>query len=239
MGCDPSPTGPSVVIVLASSSPQRRRLLEEVGLPVRVVPPQVDEALAGPVAPAQAVVQLARRKARAVAGRVEPGCWIVAADTALLSGGELFGKPPDRAAARLLLRRLAGATHRVLTGVALIPPATAPALPEPAGDPGTAATAPARTKVAPPPPAGAPATALACTEVTLAALSERELEWYLDTGEWRGAAGGYRIQGRAGLLVTALRGSYSNVVGLPLETIYRMLARHGYPFRSRHHTEGD
>lgn len=196
-------------IVLASSSPQRRRLLESVGLPVRVVPPQVDEALAAPVAPARAVVQVARRKAMAVAGRVGQGCWIVAADTALLSGGELFGKPPDRAAARRLLRRLAGATHRVLTGVALIPPATAPA------------------------------TALACTEVTLAALSEREVEWYLDTGEWRGAAGGYRIQGRAGLLVTALRGSYSNVVGLPLETIYRMLARHGYPFRSRHHTEGD
>ena len=267
--------------MLASSSPQRRRLLEAVGLPVRVVPPQVDEALAAPVAPARAVVQVARRKAVAVAGRVGAGCWIVAADTALLSGGELFGKPPDRAAARRLLRRLAGATHRVLTGVALIPPATATALPEPAGDLGTAATAPARTKAAPAPPkaAGTPATgpacteiapapplpagaaatalactevtplpvrtaapmatALACTEVTLAALSERELEWYLDTGEWRGAAGGYRIQGRAGLLVTALRGSYSNVVGLPLETIYRMLARHGYPFRSRHHTEGD
>ena len=218
--------------MLASSSPQRRRLLESVGLPVRVVPPQVDEALAAPVAPARAVVQVARRKAMAVAGRVGQGCWIVAADTALLSGGELFGKPPDRAAARRLLRRLAGATHRVLTGVALIPPAGAPA------------TAPACTEIAPAPPpaAGAMTTALACTEVTLAALSERELEWYLDTGEWRGAAGGYRIQGRAGLLVTALRGSYSNVVGLPLETIYRMLARHGYPcypFRSRHHTEGD
>ena len=195
--------------MLASSSPQRRRLLEAAALPVRVVPPQVDEALAPAVAPAQAVVQLARRKARAVAGRVAPRCWIVAADTALLTGGELFGKPPDRAAARRLLRRLAGGTHRVLTGVALITPA------------------------------GAPATALACTEVTLAALSERQLEWYLDTGEWRGAAGGYRIQGRAGLLVSALRGSYSNVVGLPLETIYRMLAGHGYPFRSRHHTEGD
>ena len=248
--------------MLASSSPQRRRLLEAVGLPVRVVPPQVDEALAAPEAPARAVVQLARRKALAVAGRVGRGCWIVAADTALLSGGELFGKPPDRAAARRLLRRLAGATHRVLTGVALIPPAGAPALPEPAG---AAATAPARTEIAPAPPPAATATAtapactevapeppeppktagatmttaLACTEVTLAALSEREVEWYLDTGEWRGAAGGYRIQGRAGLLVTALRGSYSNVVGLPLETIYRMLARHGYPFRSRHHTEGD
>lgn len=195
--------------MLASSSPQRRLLLESAALPVRAVPPQVDEALAARAAPAQAVVQLALRKARAVAGRVAPGCWIVAADTVLLIGGELFGKPPDRAAARRLLRRLAGGTHRVLTGVALITPA------------------------------GAPATALASTEVTLAALGERELEWYLDTGEWRGAAGGYRIQGRAGLLVSALRGSYSNVVGLPLETIYRMLARHGYPFHSRHHTEGD
>ena len=210
MGYDRLRSAPrDAAIVLASSSPQRRLLLESAALPVRTVPPQVDEALAAPAAPAQAVVQLALRKARAVAGRVAPGCWIVAADTVLLIGGELFGKPPDRAAARRLLRRLAGGTHRVLTGVALITPA------------------------------GAPATALASTEVTLAALGERELEWYLDTGEWRGAAGGYRIQGRAGLLVSALRGSYSNVVGLPLETIYRMLARHGYPFHSRHHTEGD
>ncbi len=200
---------PDATIVLASASPQRRRLLQSAALPVRVVPPQVDETLAAPAAPEQAVVLLARRKARAVAGRLGRGRWIVAADTGMLLDGELIGKPADRAAARRILRRLAGAEHRVLTGVALVTPA------------------------------GALDTALARTEVTFAALGDRELEWYLDSGEWRGAAGGYRLQGRAGLLVTALRGSCSNVVGLPLETIYRMLARHGYPFRSHRNAEGD
>ena len=87
-------------------------------------------------------------------------------------------------------------------------------------------------------PEGVLETALALTEVTFAALTDRELEWYLDTGEWRDAAGGYRIQGRGGLLVAGLRGSYSNVVGLPLETIYRMLARHGYPFSRRNNAKG-
>ena len=103
-----------------------------------------------------------------------------------------------------MLRRIAGTVHHVLTGVAVAAP-------------GANLT-----------------TALARTAVTLAPLTGAELEWYLDSGEWRGAAGGYRIQGRAALFVTHLHGSYSNVVGLPLETIYRMLARNGYPFRSPH-----
>ena len=88
-------------------------------------------------------------------------------------------------------------------------------------------------------PQGEMKTALARTEVTFAALTAPELEWYLDTEEWRDAAGGYRIQCRGGLLVAGVSGSYSNVVGLPLETIYRMLARHGYPFRSRTDARGD
>ena len=189
-------------IVLASASPQRRQLLESVALPVQVVPSRVDETTGAGEPPAAAVVGLARRKAAAVAGRVGRRRWIVAADTAILLGRELVGKPRDRNAARGILGRLSGSAHEVLTGVAL------------------------RT------PGGVLETALTRTEVAFAALTEQELEWYLDTAEWRDAAGAYRIQGRAGMLVTELRGSYSNVVGLPLETIYRMLARHGYPFRS-------
>lgn len=196
-------------IVLASASPQRRQLLESVALPVQVVPSRIDETLGVGEPPAEAVVRLARHKAGAVAGRVGRRRWIVAADTAILVGRELVGKPRDRAAARGILARLSGSAHEVLTGVALITPG------------------------------GVLETALARTAVTFAALTEQELEWYLDTAEWRAAAGGYRIQGRAGMLVTDLRGSYSNVVGLPLETIYRMLARHGYPFHSHHDARGD
>jgi septum formation protein len=203
------PAAPDATIILASASPQRRRLLESVSLPVQVEPSHVDEALIAAEPPEQAVVRLARRKAHAVAGRIGQRRWIVAADTAILIGAELLGKPRDRAAARSILGRLCGSEHRVLTGVAVVTPG------------------------------GLLVTALGRTEVTFAALTDRELEWYLDTGEWRGAAGGYRIQGRAGMLVTGVHGSYSNVVGLPLETIYRMLARHDYPFRSQMDIRGD
>ena len=191
-------------ILLASASPQRRNLLEAAGFAVTVVPSGADETVASQVAPECAVVALARRKADAVRARLAEPAWLVAADTAIAIGADRIGKPPDREAARSILQRLAGATHHVVTGVAV------------AG------------------PDGALHTALARTEVTFAPLSAAEVAWYLNTGEWRGAAGGYRIQGRAALLVTRLHGSWSNVVGLPLETIYRMLARNGYPFHRPH-----
>ena len=194
------PPVPDPTIILASASPQRLRLLESAALPVQVVPSYADERLPDGEPPERAVVRLARRKARAVGERMERPRWIVAADTAILIAGELVGKPRDRAAARAILSRIAGTVHRVLTGVAVVTPG------------GTLVTEVART------------------EVEFAPLTCQELEWYLDSGEWRGAAGGYRIQGRAALLVRCLRGSYSNVVGLPLETIYRMLARTRYPF---------
>ena len=190
-------------ITLASASPQRLALLRSAGFTVRVVPSGADETVAAHVPPERAVVELARRKARAVLARVPEAGWLIAADTAVLIGADLIGKPADRDSARATLRRLAGAVHHVLTGVALATPERVLEV------------------------------ALARTAVTFAPLSAAQMDWYLDTGEWRGAAGGYRIQGRAALLATHLDGSYSNVVGLPLETIYRMLARSGYPFAAR------
>ena len=105
-------------LVLASASPRRRQLLEMLGIPHRVVPPHVDETRHPGEAPADYVSRLAREKAVAVAAR-EPGALVLAADTTVVLGPELFGKPEAPAEAVDMLRRLAGRTHQVYTGVAL------------------------------------------------------------------------------------------------------------------------
>lgn len=106
-------------IVLASASPRRQLLLRRLGLPFEVVPPCVDETIAPGVAPARAAEQLALRKAHAVAA-ARPGQTVIGADTIVALGDERFGKPRDEAEALRNLRRLAGRTHQVSTGVAVV-----------------------------------------------------------------------------------------------------------------------
>ena len=106
------------VLVLASGSPRRRQLLEMLGIEHRVVPPDVDETRRAGEAPADYVVRLAREKARAVSGR-EPKALVLAADTTVILGDELFAKPATVGEAVEMLGRLAGRTHQVYTGVAL------------------------------------------------------------------------------------------------------------------------
>ncbi len=106
------------VLVLASASPRRRQLLEMLGIEHRVVPPDVDEAHRAGEAPADYVVRLARDKARAVSGR-DPRPLVLAADTTVILGDELFAKPATVGEAVEMLGRLAGRTHQVYTGVAL------------------------------------------------------------------------------------------------------------------------
>ena len=105
-------------LILASGSPRRRQLLDMLGLAHRVVPPDVDETRHDGEAPAGYVVRLAREKARAVSSR-EPGALVLAADTTVVLGAELFAKPQDQRDAVAMLGRLAGRTHQVYTGVAL------------------------------------------------------------------------------------------------------------------------
>jgi septum formation protein len=113
---------------------------------------------------------------------------VLGVDTIVVLGGRVFGKPVDEGHARETLRALSGATHTVLSGVALVR-------------------------------GGEELTALACTEVDFRLLGEEMLEWYLATGEWRGRAGGYAIQGAGAVLVREVRGEYENVVGLPVATL--------------------
>lgn len=171
-------------LVLASASPQRRAMLEQLGVEFTVVEPRVDELTAGD--PAELVVENARRKARAVAGER-----VIAADTAVVLEGRVLGKPTDAEEARAFLEALAGRGHHVLSGLAVR---------DERGE----------------------RTGLGGARVRFRALRPGDLDRYLATGEWRGRAGGYAIQGRGAALVEEIEGDYWAVVGLPVAEIARI-----------------
>jgi septum formation protein len=177
--------GHPVRLVLASSSPQRRAILTRLGVSFTARPSGARELDRGD--PGVLAGENALRKARAAralgTNEVVLGC-----DTLVALGGAIYGKPADEGAARQTLRALSGATHEVISGLALLL-------------------------------GGEERTAIARTAVTFRVLDDDLLEWYLATGEWRGRAGGYAIQGAGAALVRAVEGDYANVVGLPLATL--------------------
>jgi septum formation protein len=174
-------------LVLASGSPRRRELLEQLGLTFRIAAPDLDETPHPGERPTDLVRRLAAAKATAVDG--DP---VIAADTTVEVDGEILGKPVDADDARRMLRRLSGRSHKVHTGVAV--------------------RAGARVEAE-----------VVTTIVTFTALSPAVVEWYLGTGEPFDKAGAYAIQGHGGAFVETVRGSVSNVVGLPLTTTARLL----------------
>jgi septum formation protein len=177
--------------VLASGSPQRRALLERLGVPFTVRVSGADELEQGPD-PAAVALENALRKARAA---LRPGATeaVLGCDTIVVLDGTIYGKPADEAAARATIAALGGRTHEVISGVALLL--------------GGVQEAEERT-------------ALARSRVTFRALDEQLIEWYLATGEWRGRSGGYAIQGATGArLALAVQGEEENVVGLPLRAL--------------------
>lgn len=184
-------------IVLASSSPRRRELLTQAGIPFIVVPGDVDEEnvdISG--TPGQKAEQLAYLKAMNVAGRQEG--LILGADTIVVCGDEIFGKPSDAESARRMLLKLSGREHFVITGMALIDTSN-----------------------------GRKSTVHETTRVRFSSMSDREIEAYVESGEPFGKAGAYAIQGKAALFVERLEGCYSNVVGLPLRRLYHLLQDFG------------
>ncbi len=180
--------------ILASGSPRRRALLEAAGFDFDVEESGIEEALrAGE--PGEAFAQrVAREKALRVAASWPPGSLILGADTVVVLDGETLGKPADAAEARRMLLRLSGRTHQVHTAVCLVST-----------------------------PQEVTAEALETTRVTFRDLDEREIQDYIASGEPFDKAGGYGIQGRASKFVSGLEGSYSNVVGLPVERVAEML----------------
>jgi septum formation protein len=184
-------------LVLASTSPARRTLLDALGVPYAVEAPGVDEDVPAGTPVDAAVRMLALRKARAVATR-NPGALVLGADQLAEVDGRALGKPGSREAARAQLGSLLGRSHRLLTAVALV-----------GGGSEQLEVDPVTLRFHPVPP--------------------EELERYLDTGEWEGCAGGYRIEGRGQALIAALDGDRTSVQGLPMLAVVRMLRARGFP----------
>jgi septum formation protein len=184
-----------VTLVLASQSPRRRELLAQLGIAHEVRPACTDEAVLPGEPPRDYVLRVAREKARAV-----PGQLVLAADTAVVLGPEVLGKPADADDARRMLERLSGTAHEVLTGVCV----------RRAG------------------PGALELDAVVATRVRFAPLSAREIDWYVGTGEPLDKAGAYAIQGSGGAFVLSVEGSVSNVVGLPLAETADLLRRAGF-----------
>ena len=183
--------------ILASASPRRRELLASIGLDFDVLPSHVPEVLREGEAPEEYVARLSRDKAEALA-TAHPARWVIAADTTVLLGQELLEKPADPADAARMLGAIAGKTHIVYTGVTLQ----------------NVERQYRETRVAE-------------TEVRMLPLTAAEIDWYVQTGEPLDKAGAYAAQGIGGVFIESIHGSYSNVVGLPLATLYQMLRRAG------------
>jgi septum formation protein len=192
-------------LVLASGSPRRLALLNQAGLdPDSLEPVEIDESPERGELPRTLAVRLAREKAEASLIRVRnreaiKDAYILAADTVVAVGRRILPKPEVLEEAAACLRLLSGRTHRVYTGVCLVTPRDA-----------------LRSR-------------LVETRVRFKRLSNEDLESYLASGEWRGKAGGYAVQGLAGGFVTKIVGSYTNVVGLPLYETTTLLAGEGFP----------
>jgi septum formation protein len=192
-------------LVLASGSPRRLALLEQIGLkPDGLLPVDLDESPKKGEKGRPLAIRLAREKARAAAAVAEktPGLansYVLAADTVVWAVGRILPKPDLVSDAAQCLRLLSGRSHRVYTGVALVTPA------------------------------GKLREKLVETRIRFKRLSKDEIEAYLGSGEWRGKAGGYAIQGLAGAFPQKIVGSYSSVVGLPLNETMALLGGEGFP----------
>lgn len=192
-------------LVLASGSPRRLALLGQIGLePDALMPAEVDETPDRGELPRTLAVRLAREKAEKVIERVRDNhdlrdAYIIGADTVVAVGRRILPKPELLEEAAACLRLLSGRTHRVYSGICLVTPKNS-----------------IKTR-------------LVESRVRFKRLSSSDLESYLASGEWRGKAGGYAIQGLAGGFVVKLVGSYPNVVGMPLFETATMLAGEGFP----------
>jgi septum formation protein len=189
-------------LVLASTSPRRAQILSMLGVPFRIVEPHFKEELPQGMDAARAAEFFASQKALCAARELQnsgQSAPVLAADTAIVLDGTLYGKPADAREAAFFLRCFSAKTHAVYSGIAFCA--------ENSTEPIVRASK---------------------TLVTFKPLSDAEIAWYTATDEWRGAAGGYRVQEKGACFITRVDGLPSGVVGLPVFDVYELLQSQGY-----------
>ncbi len=188
-------------LILASSSPRRRDILESLGIQYRIEKAKYDEPRIAGLSPAELATLHARRKIETLidANPRLKEQWVLAADTLISKNGTIYEKPETRTEARKMMNAFSGDTHEVITAIALRSPGDKPI-----------------------------ETRLSVNAVTFAKLQVEQIDAYLDLKEWDGVAGGYRIQGKAAFFITKITGSWSGIVGLPIHLLYDILRASGY-----------
>jgi len=184
-----------MTIYLASGSPRRRMLLEKVGIEFQVINPVAEELSAAGKDPEIYAKNTAIQKARSVISKIKDGI-IIAADTIVVKGNEILGKPKNKQDAMRMLEKLSGTSHFVYTALVVLDKKS-----------------------------NRMETAIEKTKVEMRKLDEKEIQKYVDSGEPMDAAGAYKIQEGAASFIRGIEGDYCNVVGLPLATLIEILKK--------------
>jgi septum formation protein len=191
-------------IILASSSPRRKKLLAQMGLQFEVIPSECKENFLPEQSPAEIATKLALDKAKNVSAKIQEPALVIGADTIVVRENKILGKPKDKDEAYSMLCQLQGQVHQVITGLAVIDTQSGRCL-----------------------------TGYERTQVELAPLTPQEIKWYISTGEPMDKAGAYAIQGFGGILIKRISGCYYNVVGLPIHRLWVMLKQMGIQLNAR------
>jgi septum formation protein len=189
------------MLILASASPRRQELLRNAGIEFRVQATDIPEVPQLGESSRSCAERLAREKAEGIAGQC-PEDFVLGADTIVVVDNQMLGKPTDATDAARMLRTLSGRAHQVTTGVCLIGPAAANQI----------SFVDVRSET---------------TLVEMSSVSDADIQRYVASGEPMDKAGAYAIQGLASRWITRIEGDYSNVVGLPVALVFRMLREHG------------
>lgn len=188
-------------IILASGSPRRKELLLQIGIVPEIIVSHVEEKITSDV-PAEVVMSLAEQKAVDVAKEMPEGTVILGSDTVVAADGKILGKPKSHEEAYEMIRRLAGRSHQVYTGVCLV-------------------------KKGPEGEADTVVSFYDETDVNVSPMTEKEIREYADSEETMDKAGSYAVQGFFARYIDGLKGSYANVMGLPVHLVYQELKKLG------------